>query len=84
MNRSKRYTILKGSRSKSDNYGPLSLTSVICKLFERLIKDVHPSQHESLKARSCLTNMFLGEITKRVKEGSPVDSIYLDFLESFR
>ena len=29
----------KGSRSKSENYRPVSLTSVICKQLERLIKD---------------------------------------------
>ena len=29
----------KGSRSKSENYRPVILTSVICKLLERLIKD---------------------------------------------
>ena len=28
-----------GSRNKSENYRPVSLTSVICKLLERLIKD---------------------------------------------
>ena len=31
----------KVSRSKSENYRPVSLTSVICKLLERLIKDRH-------------------------------------------
>ena len=29
----------KGSKNKSENYRPVSLTSVICKLLERLIKD---------------------------------------------
>ena len=28
-----------GSRNKSENYRPVSLTSVICKLLQRLIKD---------------------------------------------
>ena len=59
----------KGSRNKSENYRPVSLTSVICKLLERLIKDhmvdflvkhtlLNSSQHGFLKARSCLTNML--------------------------
>ena len=40
MERSKHYTLFKkGSRNKSENYRPVSLTSVICKLLERLIKD---------------------------------------------
>ena len=58
-----------GSRNKSENYRPVSLTSVICKLLERLIKDhmvdflvkhklLNSSQHGFLKARSCLTNML--------------------------
>ena len=58
----------KGSRNKSVNYRPVSL-SVICKLLEIffrdhmmnfLIKDklINPSQHGFLKARSCLTNLL--------------------------
>ena len=67
----------KGSRNKSENYRPVSLTSVICKLLERLIKHhmvdflvrhklLNSCQHGFLKARSCLTNMlcFLEKITK--------------------
>ena len=66
----------KGLRNKSHNYRPVSLTSLICKLLERLIKDhmvdfvvrhtfLYPSQHGFLKARSCLINMlcFLEEIS---------------------
>ena len=86
----------KGSRNKSENYRPVNLTSVICKLLERLIKDhmvdflvkhklFNSSQHGFLKARSCLTNMlcFLEEITKWIDVGSPVDIIYLDFQKAF-
>ena len=81
-----------GSRNKSDNYRPVSLTSVICKLSKRLIKNhivdffvrhklLNSSQHEFLKLSSCLTNMLciLEEITKWIDEGSAVNIIYLDF-----
>ena len=63
---------------KSVNYRPVSLTSVICKLLETIIRDhmmdflvkhklINTSQQEHfLKARSCLTNLlcFFEEITK--------------------
>ena len=60
----------KGSRNKSEKYRPVSLTSVICKLLERFIKDhmmdflirhklLNASQHGFLKARSCLTNYVM-------------------------
>ena len=59
----------KGSRNKSVNYRPVSLTSVICKLLETIIMDhmmdflvkhklISTSQHGFLKARSCLTNLL--------------------------
>ena len=58
-----------GSRNKSVNYRPVSLTSVICKLLETIIRDhmmeflvkhklINTSQHGFLKARSCLTNLL--------------------------
>ena len=84
------------SASLSVNYRPVSLTSVICKLLETIIRDhmmdflikhklINPSQHGFLKAKSCLTNLlcFLEEITKWVDDGSPVDVIYLDFQKAF-
>ena len=86
----------KGSRKKSENYRPVSLTSVVCKLLKTLIRDhmveflvkhklIITSQHGFLKARSCITNIlcFLEEITKWVDDGSPVDVVYLDFQKAF-
>ena len=86
----------KCSRNKSVNHRPVSLTSVICKVLETIIRDrmmdfliihklITPSQHGFLKARSCLTNLlcFFEEITKWVDGGSPVDVIYLDFQKAF-
>ena len=48
-------------------------------------KLLNPSQHEFLKARSCVTNMFIffEEITKWVDEGSPVDVIHLGYQKAF-
>ena len=59
----------KGSRNKPENYRPVSLTLVVCKLLETLIRDhmveflvkhklINTSQHGFLKARSCLTNLL--------------------------
>ena len=74
----------------SVNYRPVSLTSVICKLLETIMRDhmmagmkhklINPSQDGFLKAKSCLTNLlcFLEEITKWVD-----DVIYLDFQKAF-
>ena len=60
----------KGSRNKSENYRPVSLTSVICKLLERLIKDhmveflvkhklLNSSQHGFLRGHNKYV-MFFG------------------------
>ena len=48
-------------------------------------KLITKSQHEFLKARSCLTNIscFLEDITKWVDDSSPVDVVYLDFQKAF-
>ena len=86
----------KGSRNKPENYRPVSLTSVLCKLLETLIRDhmveflvkhklINTSQHGFLKSRSCLTNLlyFFEEITKWVDDRSPVDVVYLDFQKAF-
>ena len=59
----------KGSRRKAENYRPVSLTSVVCKLLESLLRDhmidflekhnlLKDTQHGFLKGRLCLTNLL--------------------------
>ena len=86
----------KGPKSSVGNYRPVSLTSIICKLMESLIKDavmehllsndvVSPSQHGFMPGRSCLTNLneYLDKLTDIVDSGQSADIIYLDFAKAF-
>ena len=77
----------KGSRCKSENYRPVSLTYVICYLLESLLRDHNMvdflirHQHGFLKGRSCLTNLleFMEHVSKWADDGTSVDVIYLAF-----
>ena len=85
-----------GSKQDPKNYRPISLTSQVCEVFERIIKEetvnyfeinnlMGPSQHGFLKNTSCLTNLLthMENITKSVDENHSVDSVYLDFRKAF-
>ena len=82
----------KGLRCEPGNYRPVSLTSQIGRLFERIIRDhlvkfledndlLKDSQHGFRSKRSCLTNLleFWDLVSNYVDQGIPVDVIYLDF-----
>ena len=86
----------KGKKDKPENYRPVSLTSIIGKILESIIKDslvkhldthklIRNSQHGFTKGKSCLTNIlsFMESVTQHVDEGSPVDIVYLDFAKAF-
>lgn len=86
----------KGKRDKCENYRPVSLTCILCKVLESIIKDnlvehlynnklIKDSQHGFTQGRSCLTNLleFLESVTKWVDDGKAVDLIYLDFAKAF-
>ena len=86
----------KGAKVKPANYRPISLTSQVCRIMERIIKEkmmhhldsnnlIKPTQHGFLKGRSCLTNLllYLEKITKSLDDGYPVDAVYLDFTKAF-
>ena len=86
----------KGSKSEAGNYRPVSLTSMICKVMESIIKDavmehlvfnklIRSSQHGFMARKSCLTNLleYLETLTRLVDEGHDLDIIYLDFAKAF-
>jgi hypothetical protein len=86
----------KGSREKPENYRPVSLTSIVGKILESIIKDgivahldqynlIEKSQHGFTRGRSCLTNLldFFEVVTKDLDDGKNVDLIYLDFSKAF-
>jgi len=80
---------------ESGNYRPVSLTSVVCKLLESIIRDqildylnqvvFTTAQHGFVKGRSCLTNLLevLEHWTSCMDEGYGVDVIYLDYRKAF-
>ncbi len=86
----------KGSRNMAENYRPISLTSIICKILESIVKDnivkhlekfklIRDSQHGFRMGRSCLTNLlhFMEIVTRFLDEDQPVDLVYLDFAKAF-
>ena len=86
----------KGDKSNPGNYRPISLTSVVCKLMESILRDkivefleknniIRDSQHGFRNRHSCLTNLldFLHDIYEMYEEGRAVDIIYLDFQKAF-
>jgi len=82
----------KGSKS-CGNYRPVSLTSSISKLMEKLLKDkifeyvveyglIKDSQHGFISKKSCLLHFF-EIVTDYVDNGCPVDVLSLDFQKAF-
>src|SRR5207244_2858136 len=81
----------KGSKNKSENYRPVSLTSIISKLLESIVKDslvkhldkyalIRSSQHGFTSGKSCLSNLleFFEEVTKLLDQGEAADLVYLE------
>ena len=84
------------SRHEACNYRPITITSLLCRTLEKIIKEafikhlddqeyITDCQHGFRKKRSCLTNLLLNleEITKQIDSGHAVDQIYLDFQKAF-
>ena len=86
----------KGSRHLPENYRPISLTAILCKIMERFVRDklvthlldeklLSSRQYGFITGRSTTTQLlhYLDECTNITAEGGVVDSIYLDFSKAF-
>ena len=86
----------KGSKNCVENYRPVSLTSIPCKIMESIIKDditthlinnhlINQSQHGFTANKSCSTNLleFMEKVTSEIDQGNPMDVLYLDFSKAF-
>jgi Reverse transcriptase (RNA-dependent DNA polymerase) len=85
-----------GSKLSPTNYRGISLTSVLCKLLERIVAAhiynhlicnniLSKNQHGFVPRRSTTTNLLetMDIITGSLNEGLGVDVIYLDFIKAF-
>jgi hypothetical protein len=84
----------KGSKADPLNYRPVSLTCILCKVFEQLIRkhivdfledNISVQQHGFVRGKSCLSNLLetFDEILELLDEGAPVDLFYFDFSKAF-
>ena len=86
----------KGSKKNASNYRPVSLTSISCKIMERIIKDklmdyletenlLSRHQYGFRSGRSCLTQLLevMNIWTNLIDQGIPFDCIYTDFAKAF-
>ena len=80
----------------NENYRPISLTSITCKVLESIIRDqlmehlvknnlIVGSQHGFVPKKGCVSNLLetLDTITSDLAKGTSIDEIYLDFSKAF-
>ena len=85
-----------GSKAFAKNYRPISLTSHLIKIFERVIRKhivkyletnnlLNQGQHGFRSGRSCLTQLidYYNRVLHQCETGANVDVIYLDFAKAF-
>ncbi|XP_065662819.1 uncharacterized protein LOC136085442 [Hydra vulgaris] len=85
-----------GNKLDPSNYKSVSLTSVVCKVMERIIKHkmmkylvdnklINKNQHGFVNNKSCVTNLLesLDFITNSIDNGWDVIVLFLDFAKTF-
>ena len=85
-----------GTKTSPSNYRPISLTSTIIKVFERIIRKqviafmnrqghLNNTQHGFRSSRSCLSALLdvFDDLMHMLSSDTTVDMIYLDFSKAF-
>jgi hypothetical protein len=86
----------KGSKLDPGNYRPISLTSIVCKVMESVIRDVmvdylvdnnllSTKQHGFVRNRACVTNLpeTIDILTTALSNKIPTDVVFVDFSKAF-
>jgi len=84
----------KGPRYLAENHRPVSLTCILCKVYEKLVRrhildhigdSITLQQHGFISGRSCTSNLLesLDAIIDMMDEGFPVDLLFFDFKKAF-
>ena len=86
----------KGCKNQAVNYRPVSLTSVACRLMERILKDqimkhltneklLSNKQHGFMPNRSTVTQLlsYLDKCADSISNNKVVDVVYFDFAKAF-
>ena len=87
---------MKGDRKLSNNYHPISLTSIFCRMLEAIIKDkimsyftinnIFCNERFGFRSkRSCETQLLtiMEHWSRLIEDGTCIDVIYLDFQKAF-
>ena len=84
----------KGSVHLPENYRPISLTCILCKIYEKIIRKhilyyaeavISEQQHGFVKGKSCLSNLLetIDTVNDFISDGNCVDILYFDFSKAF-
>ena len=86
----------KGSKTSPNNYRPVSLTCIICKIMEKIVRKavmdhlhenniVTKEQHGFMSGRSCMTQLLesMDAWTEALDDHGSIDIIYTDFQKAF-
>jgi endonuclease/exonuclease/phosphatase family metal-dependent hydrolase len=84
----------KGTKNNTENYRPISLTSIIMKTYEKIIRDqlmsrcndkISENQHGFLPSKSCETQLvpFYDDLALTLNGCSTTHVVYFDFAKAF-